>query len=224
MANKKFEELSERQQKMLRYIESYAASKGFPPTIRQIGEHTGIKSTSVVNYNLNKLMLAGYIERDQHVSRGIRMKESLPGSKVGMKRAHAAPKIGVVGYIFASQPVSVPEDGYVVDPENMIEVTPALLRGYEPEEAFALRVKGDSMIDAMIREGDIVILHRQETANNGDMVAVWLTDRNETTLKFFHKDGKQIRLQPAHPTMEPIYVDPQHCLIKGRVLSIIRGV
>jgi repressor LexA len=85
-----------------------------------------------------------------------------------------------------------------------------------------MRVKGNSMIDAMIREGDIVIFRRQETAQNGDMVAVWLTDRNETTLKYFHNEGSRIRLQPAHPDMEPIYVEPRQVRIEGKVLSVIR--
>ena len=78
------------------------------------------------------------------------------------------------------------------------------------------------MAYAMIREGDIVIFRRQETAQNGDMVAVWLTDRNETTLKYFHNEGSRIRLQPAHPDMEPIFVDPRQVRIEGKVLSVIR--
>ncbi len=78
------------------------------------------------------------------------------------------------------------------------------------------------MIDAMIREGDIVIMKHQETAENGDMVAVWLDERGETTLKYFFNEGSRIRLQPAHPTMEPIYVNPDTCQIRGKVLSVIR--
>jgi len=115
----------------------------------------------------------------------------------------------------------VPED-YSYDEDSMIEVTKDLLGGTDPANAYALRVKGNSMIDAMIREGDIVIFRRQETAQNGDMVAVWLTDRNETTLKYFHKEGGRIRLQPAHPDMDPIYVEPRQVRIEGKVLSVIR--
>ena len=101
-------------------------------------------------------------------------------------------------------------------------MTKDLLGGVDPANAYALKVKGDSMIDSMIREGDIVILRKQETANNGDMVAVWLTDRSETTLKYFHNEGSRIRLQPAHPHMKPIYVDPSICRVEGKVLSVIR--
>jgi repressor LexA len=223
---KEFNKLSERQRNMLRYIEKYVAEHGFPPTIRQIGEATGINSTSVVNYNLNKLVQAEYLTRSSHVSRGLRLKAPLPGSEKKGKsvqvQAASKAKIPVIGNIYASQPMPVPED-YYYDEDDLIEVTTDMLGGTDPANVYALEVKGDSMIDAMIREGDIVIFRKQETANNGDMVAVWLEDRNETTLKHFYKekDGR-IRLQPAHPTMEAIYVDPQHCRIEGKVLSVIR--
>jgi repressor LexA len=117
----------------------------------------------------------------------------------------------------------VPED-YAYDEDSLMEVTEDMLRGSDPSNAYALRVKGDSMVDAMIREGDVVILRKQNTATNGEMVAVWLTDRSETTLKYFYREGSRIRLQPAHPHMEPIYVDPRVCQIQGKVLSVIRHI
>jgi len=222
---KEFNKLSERQRNMLRYIEKYTADNGFPPTIRQIGENTGINSTSVVNYNLNKLVQAGYLTRSQHVSRGLRLTVPVPGSERKKAAVHAVAsnqaRVPVIGNIYASKPVPVPED-YSYDEDSMIEVTKDLLGGTDPANAYALRVKGNSMIDAMIREGDIVIFRKQETANEGDMVAVWLTDRNETTLKYFHHEGSRIRLQPAHPDMEPIFVDPRQVRIEGKVLSVIR--
>ncbi len=224
MPNKDFNQLSERQRNMLRYIESYIEENGFPPTIRQIGENTGINSTSVVNYNLNKLVLAGYLNRSQHVSRGLRLTGPVPGNdrKAGRTVAALKPqKIAVIGHIFASNPVPVPDD-YHYDEDDLIEVTSDMLGGNDPADSYALRVKGDSMMDAMIREGDIVIFRRQETAKNGDMVAVWLTDRSETTLKYFYKEGSKVRLQPAHPNMEPIYVEARNCRIEGKVLSVIR--
>jgi repressor LexA len=226
MALKDFNKLSERQRNMLRYIEKYTGDNGFPPTIRQIGENTGINSTSVVNYNLNKLVQAGYLTRSQHVSRGLRLTVPVPGgegkrSKLGVQRIDIGPRIPVIGTIFASQPVPVPDD-YAYDQDSMIEVTGDLLGGNDPSNTYALRVKGDSMIDAMIREGDIVIFRKQDTARNGEMVAVWLTDRSETTLKYFYQEGNRIRLQPAHPHMEAIYVDPAICRIEGKVLSVIR--
>jgi repressor LexA len=222
---KEFNKLSERQRNMLRYIEKYTEDNGFPPTIRQIGENTGINSTSVVNYNLNKLVQAGYLMRSQHVSRGLRLTGPVPGgkksSKVAVQAAVSSLRVPIVGHIFASAPVPVPDD-YSYDEDSMVEVTAAMLGGSDPAQTFALRVKGDSMMDAMIREGDIVIFRKQETAKNGDMVAVWLTDRSETTLKYFYNEGQRIRLQPAHPHMDPIYVEPRQCRIEGRVLSVIR--
>jgi len=223
---KDFNKLSERQRNMLRYIEKYTADHGYPPTIRQIGENTGINSTSVVNYNLNKLVQAGYLTRSQHVSRGLRLTGPVPGSKgkvAAVQASTAFSRIPIIGHIFASEPVPVPDD-YSYDEDSMIEVTKDLLGGTDPSQAYALKVKGDSMIDAMIREGDIVIFRKQETAKNGDMVAVWLTDKSETTLKYFHNEGSRIRLQPAHPHMEPIYVDPRVCKIEGKVLSVIRHI
>jgi repressor LexA len=223
---KEFNKLSERQRNILRYIDKYVVDHGFPPTIRQIGEATGINSTSVVNYNLNKLVQAGYLSRSQHVSRGLRLTaNSLPSDGKKAKGVAVQQKrVGVprIGYIFASEPVPAPED-YYYDEDDLVEVTTDMLGGTDPANVYALEVKGDSMIDAMIREGDLVIFRKQETANNGDMVAVWLDDRSETTLKYFYKekDGR-IRLQPAHPTMQPIYVDPAHCRIEGKVLSVIR--
>lgn len=223
---KEFSKLSERQRNMLRYIERYIQDHGFPPTIRQIGENTGINSTSVVNYNLNKLVQAGYLTRSQHVSRGLRLNGPVPGGEKKSKGVHVADaplRIPLIpdATIFAGPLTNVPDD-YKYDEDDLMEVTADMLGGTDPAQAYALKVKGESMIDAMIREGDIVIFRKQDTAKNGDMVAVWLTDRSETTLKYFYKEGSKVKLQPAHPTMEPIYVEAKHCHIQGKVLSVIR--
>ena len=136
----------------------------------------------------------------------------------------AGPSVGI-GQIVASAPVAVPDDvGYYYDQDDMIEVSSWLLGGADVGEVFALRVKGDSMIDAMIGDGDIVVFKKQAYAENGDMVAVWLDERGETTLKRFFHEGERVRLQPEHPTMSPIYVEAAHCQIQGRVLSVIRHV
>lgn len=222
MPNKEFQNLSERQRNILHFMAKYIDQYGFPPTIREIGEATGINSTSVVNYNLNKLVNAGYLQRSDRVSRGLRVVASFPGSeRKKIRTSQQFQSVPLIGHIVASQPVEIPSDiGHVVN--DFIEIPPMMLKGADPEEVFALKVKGDSMIDAMIREGDIVIMKHQETAENGDMVAVWLDERGETTLKYFFNEGSRIRLQPAHPTMEPIYVNPDTCQIRGKVLSVIR--
>ncbi len=216
---KEFNKLSKRQRNILHYMETYVEDHGFPPTIREIGTATGINSTSVVNYNLNKLVQAGYLERSGRVSRGIRMVGDIPAQdgKKKIKVALAPISIPLVGQIVAGEPVPPFEAS-----GEEIEVTPAMLGNTEVEDVFALRVKGDSMIDAMIADGDIVLLRRTSTARNGEMVAVWLDERGETTLKRFYQEADRIRLQPENPTMQPIYVHPSHCHIQGKVVSVIR--
>jgi repressor LexA len=216
---KEFNKLSKRQRNILHYMESYVDKHGFPPTIREIGTATGINSTSVVNYNLNKLVQAGYLERSGRVSRGIRMVGDIPAQdgKKKVKVALAPVAIPLVGQIVAGEPVPPFEAS-----GEEIEVTPAMLGNTEAEDVFALRVKGDSMIDAMIADGDIVLLRRTSTARNGEMVAVWLDERGETTLKRFYQEQDRIRLQPENPTMQPIYVHPAHCHVQGKVVSVIR--
>src|SRR6187455_1226170 len=117
--------LSERQRNILRYMEGYIDSHGFPPTIREIGLATGINSTSVVNYNLNKLVQAGYLSRSSHVSRGLRLTTAIPGDGKKAKGVQVPKnRVGIprIGYIYASQPMPVPED-YYYDEDDLIEVT-----------------------------------------------------------------------------------------------------
>lgn len=228
--------LSERQKKILRFINNFVKHYGYPPTIREIGEAVNIGSTSVVNYNLNKLVFAGYIERAPEVSRGLRLLKNEVGEVTEVPTEEVEYPIEVtdnvlrlplVGKIVASAPVPLPghDFGVYYDEEDLIEV-PAMLIGnkYSVDKIYALRVNGNSMIDALVGHNDIVVLHRQETANNGDMVAVWLPESNETTLKYFYHEGNKIRLQPANSTMTPIYVDARQVQIQGRVLAVLRQV
>lgn len=205
--------LSERQTKILDFIQSFVLDNGYPPSIREIGEAVGISSTSVVNYNLNALQREGHIERDKTVSRGIKLldnREEVPDFSNLVS-------VPLLGHIAAGQPIDVPEGAYTAD--DMVAVPRDLIKD---ENVFALRVKGTSMIDALINDGDLVIMKRIQTANNGDMVAVWLTDRDETTLKRFYNEGKRIRLQPENVTMDPIYVDPKVVQIQGKVVAVMR--
>jgi repressor LexA len=218
---KDFERLSKRQQNILRFMQRYITKNGYPPSIREIGEATDINSTSVVNYNLNKLVQAGYVRRDEKVSRGLRLIQSIPGTKQPIRSAPQTISIPLIGQIVASKPAPIPDDHYF-DNDDFVDIAPSMLGGVDIEETFALKVKGNSMMDAMIQEGDIIILRHQETADNGDMVAVWLPHDGETTLKYFYREGDNIRLQPAHPTMLPIMVKPKDCQIMGVVLSVVR--
>jgi repressor LexA len=160
-----------------------------------------------------------------------------PAQNAGKKLAQAAKavattldemlRIPVIGRIGASYPMPVPPSDFTYyDPESGIDLARSLLPAKEKlSELFALEVQGDSMIDAMVNDGDIVIMRKAQDCSNGEMVAVWLTDRDETTLKYFFKENNRIRLQPANPSMGPIYVEnPQSVRIMGKVVMIIRQV
>lgn len=220
--------LSERQQNILDFIESYLEENGYPPTIREIGLAVDIPSTSVVNYNLNKLVREGFLARSQKVSRGLLLvKEDEPtNAKTNTKPARIRPlldniiQIPMAGQIVASRPVEFFD--YHHDEDEIVDVPISLIGNNPPDQVFALNVSGNSMIDAMVQDGDTVILRRQQTADSGDMVAVWLRDSNESTLKFFYKEGTRIRLQPANPEMDAIYVDAKNVDVMGRVLAVMR--
>ena len=219
--------LSERQKAILKFIQTFSSENGYPPTIRDIGKAVKINSTSVVNYNLNKLVKEGYIIRAKDVSRGIRLSnnhETLRVDVVGDGASFQNQIAGVpmMGRIVAGAPI-MPGEGSRYE-EDPIPVPKMLIGNNDPAQVFALRVDGQSMIDAMINEGDIVILKKQEVAHNGEMVAVWLNERGETTLKQFFDEGDKVRLQPANPTMKPIYVDKDKVEIQGRVLAVLRRV
>lgn len=211
--------LSERQRRMVEFIERFTVDSGYPPSIREIGKDVGISSTSVVNYNLNRLVDEGYLTRDKNVSRGIRMTKKLLKS-VG--RLSDVIRIRKVGRIFASEPVPMPStDSPIFSTDEAIEISRDLLS--TTEGLFALEVKGDSMIDAMVNDGDVVVMQREPEWRNGDMVAVWLKDKEETTLKHIYRQGRKVRLQPANPTMQPIIIDnPENLEIQGKVVLVVR--
>jgi repressor LexA len=229
--------LSDRHRKIMEYLTVFQDKNGYSPSIRQIGENIGVKSTSLVDYYLNFLQEVGYILRDDHVSRSIRILKSVhvaPLSAVKSTPAlHPAPvgfaaeflNIPLCGRIVASAPLPMPTSdlGYF-DSESSIEIARSMLPAREKaEELFALEVDGDSMIDAMVNDGDIVVMKKSIEANNGEMVAVWLDDENATTLKYFYREKGHIRLQPANPTMDAILIkNPKSLRIMGKVVLVIR--
>ncbi|MBP1701696.1 MAG: lexA [Chloroflexi bacterium] len=243
MARRRSTKLTERQKKILEVLEHFQLHAGYPPSIREICEEAGISSTSVVNYYLDQLAEMGYIQRDERVSRGIRLVKPLSEVKgaasTGVAAARAtAEKVGqtvadmlripLVGRIVAGSPMPVPSSDFsYYDAESMVDVASSLLPGRDRDtsDLFALEVQGDSMIDAMINDGDLVIMKPAHEARNGEMVAVWLNDKEETTLKYFYLENGRVRLQPANPTMKPIYVnDPATVQIQGKVVMVIRQV
>jgi repressor LexA len=204
--------LSSKQQSILRFIRDFIRDKDYPPSIRDIQEGCTISSTSVVDYNLKALERLGYIRRDREVSRAIEL--------VGRRRSRTVP---VIGQIAAGQPIPVPSSDTWIqeDFEDSIDLPEEVTRG--KTNIFCLRVKGTSMIDALVNDGDLVLMEETEDADNGDMVAVWLKDRNETTLKKIYFEGDRIRLQPANTAMEPIFVRAEDVEIQGRVLYRLGG-
>lgn len=235
MARKKSKTLSDRQKRILVVLEKFQAENGFPPSIREICDQANISSTSVVNYYLERLQELGYIERERQVSRGIRLLKPL--SQFGGTAAASAKKFGqavddmlripILGRIVAGSPVPVPQSDFsYYDADSMVDIAASMFPGGEPKsELYALEVQGDSMIDAMVYDGDIVILEPSQQARNGEMVAIWLNDRDETTLKYFYLEGGKVRLQPANPTMEPIIInDPASVEVQGKVVMVIRQV
>jgi repressor LexA len=226
MARTKSSKLSERQIRILDFITNFVEHHGYPPSIREIGKAVSIGSTSVVNYNLNKLGREGYIVRDEKVSRGLQVikthdsKSPRPLSQ-RINLSNPALRVPMVGQIVASRPV----ESFEIQSEDTIDVPASMVGKIPMDEIFALRVSGNSMVDAMVADGDTIILRRQEVAENGDMVAVWLRDQNENTLKYFFRESPQrVRLQPANPYMDPIYVESEQVQIQGRVLGVIRSV
>jgi repressor LexA len=206
--------LSPKQERIITFVTEFLNDKGYPPTIRDIAAGCGISSTSVVTYNLNKLEQAGYIRRHSDISRGIKF---LAPQQKGGKLAY----IPIVGVIAAGEPIPVPDTGNIISHERL-EVSEELVHG--KQDVYALRVRGDSMLDALIGDGDIVLMDRVSSAENGDMVAVWLKEEQEVTLKRFFTETNRIRLEPANRQMKPIYTTPDNVEVQGRVVAVIRRI
>jgi repressor LexA len=209
------EHLSERQRRIVEYLHEYVEENGYPPSIREIGAAAGISSTSVVSYNLKRLEEKGYISRDREVSRGLKLVTT--GYQATPR---AIVRIPLLGRIVAGEPLPVPGSDFALMGDDTVELTRDILG--DPDGLYALQVQGDSMIDALINDGDIVVMRYQQKVENGEMAAVWLKDREEVTLKRFYNEGAQVRLQPANPTMQPIYVNPRQVEVQGKVMMVVR--
>lgn len=207
-------ELSAKQQDILTFMRQFINEHDYPPSIRDIQIGCTISSTSVVDYNLKALERLGFIRRDREVSRAIELLDR--GSR--RPRTVAVP---IIGTIAAGQPIPVPdEDAWQsFDYDNVFEATEDLTRG--KPNVFALKVRGTSMIDALVNDGDLVILEQTSACDDGDMVAAWLKRENEATLKKFYREGDRVRLQPANSTMKPIFTAADNVEIQGKVLATI---
>jgi repressor LexA len=201
--------LSERQERILTFISEFADEHGYPPSIREIGHAVGISSTSVVDYNLRVLEREGVLRRDREVSRGL-----VPAATPPRSRAIRVP---VVGRIAAGEPIEAVEGAY-----GALDLSPELA----DDGCYALRVKGKSMIEALIDDGDTVVVRPQDTADNGEIVVALLLNQGApegvATLKRLYREKDRVRLEPANATMDPIYVQPEHLRVQGRVVAVLR--
>ncbi len=202
--------LSSKQQHMIDFIRRFLLDRGYPPSIRDIVSGCRISSTSVVDYNLDILEREGYIRRHPEVSRGIEL--------LAWARLH----VPIIGQIAAGDPIPVPtpDTWDVAASSETLEVPQDLTRGREG--VYALKVKGSSMVDALIDDGDMVLMQYVNAVENGEMAAIWLKAEKEATLKKFYAESGRIRLQPANSQMQPIYVEPDNVEIQGKVIAVIR--
>jgi repressor LexA len=211
MANKA---LSPKQKRILQFIRKFIDTRGYPPSVRDIVSGCKISSTSVVAYNLARLETAGYIRRHTKISRGVEFLSSRQSHR------HIV-SVPIIGDIAAGEPIPVPNsETWDTVASEELEVTEDLTLG--KQKVYALRVKGNSMIDALIKDGDIVLMEYLNNAKNGDMVAAWLKSEKEVTLKRLFREANRIRLEPANTQMQPIYTTPDNVEIQGKVITVIR--
>ena len=208
--------MSVRRRRILEFLQEFYSENGIPPTVRDIQQACDISSTSVVDYNLKQLEEAGYINRRKEVARGIELldNEGRPVSN--------APRVQIVGAIAAGQPIPVfsTEDSMASEEFDSVEISPDLPRRHG--KLFALTVKGTSMIDALIDDGDVVVIKPAQEASNGEMVVAWLKQEEEATLKKFYQEGELVRLQPANSAMTPIYCPAENVEVRGKVVTVLR--
>ena len=205
-----------RRKRILEFIQTFIEDNGLPPTVRDIQKACEISSTSVVDYNLRLLDRDGYLNRRPDVARGIELLDD------SGQPLNSVPKVQIVGRIAAGAPLpAFSTEGNAASQEfDTIEVAPELPRKFG--KLYGLEVQGLSMIDALIDDGDVVIIQPTQQAENGEMVVAWLKEEEEATLKKFYPEGSQVRLQPANSQMEPIYCSTDNVEIRGKVVSVIR--
>ncbi|MGA2159756.1 MAG: transcriptional repressor LexA [Dehalococcoidia bacterium] len=196
-------------QKIIEYIRDFYDERGYAPTVRDIVKGCNLSSTAVVQHHLKILESEHQIERDSKVFRSIQ----LPDRKSTIH-------VPILGKIAAGLPIPVMNsDTWHNEAIDTLELSGEITQG---KEVFALRVSGNSMIDALIADGDIVLMEPVKSVENGDMVAAWLKKEEEVTLKKFFREESQIRLQPANVQMKPIFTDPDNIEVQGKVVAVIR--
>lgn len=206
--------LSDRQRQILDFISGYIAQHDRPPTNREIGQAMQIASTGHVDYHLSVLAKKGYIEREANTSRGLRL--TSVAEPHPRRRVFHVP---VVGLIAAGAPIEA-----IADPNDAIELSD----DFSAQDAYALRVRGKSMIEDLIDDGDLVVVQPTQTATNGDVVVALITnsasEHGEATLKRYYREQGHIRLQPANHEMQPLILKPGDVQVQGKVIALIRRI
>ncbi|HET9214984.1 MAG TPA: transcriptional repressor LexA [Gaiellaceae bacterium] len=212
--------LTQRQRDVYEFVVEFVDSHGYPPTVREIGEQVGLASPSTVHAHLANLERAGYLRRDPTKPRALeltRRERAAAGASVSVPDVGEVRVLPLVGDIAAGGPLLAEENV-----EDHLAVPDTISRG---GEEFILRVKGDSMVDAGILEGDYVVVQRQQTARDGDIVVALAGDdeaADEATVKRFFRESGRVRLQPENAALEPLY--PVHVSILGKVVGVFRRV
>ena len=201
--------LNTTRENILQFIHGFIDERGYSPTVRDILKGCGISSTAVVQYHLDVLEKEGRIHRDPEIFRSIRLSQK--------KNTVIVP---ILGMIAAGNPIPVPNsDNWITQATETMELPQDMIGD---KKVFALKVKGQSMIDALIDDGDIVLMETADSAENGEMVAVWLKDRQEVTLKRIYIETDRILLKPVNQNMKPIQQSPDNVEIQGKVIGVIR--
>ncbi len=206
------QELSEKQKLILEFLQKEIEENGFPPTVREICKAVGLSSTSTVHSHLEILQKKGYIQKNALKPRALKV---LVGNKSAPKNVYTSKEmvdIPIVGKITAGAPI--------LAVENIEDSFPIPLDFVGNSDAFMLRVRGESMIEAGILDGDLILVKKQNTARNGEIVVALIED--SATVKTFYKEKDHIRLQPENSSMEPIIVDD--CTILGKVGGVFRKI
>jgi len=188
------------------------------PSCDEMSRAAGFSSKGYgIAHVLDSLEEKGYLSRERGKQRSVRLLYTADGRPFNPETV----RVPLLGRIAAGEPIPVPSADYNPFAGETIELTREMLRGHD-DDVYALQVKGHSMIDALVHDGDIVLMRHQKAVENGEMAAVWLKNRQETTLKYFYHEGDRVRLQPANPTMEPLYYHPSEVEVQGKVLTVIR--
>jgi len=204
--------VSDTRSRILNFIRRFLDRRGYAPTVRDIARGCNISTPSVVQYHLNMLEEQGHIRRDPEVFRSIQLVE---------RKREAVSRVPLLGTIAAGRPIPVPApDSWTATPEETLQLTSELTQ--DRKDIYALRVKGTSLVDAFVDDGDIVLIQQITTVEDGELAAVWLKNQQEVTLKKIYREKNRIRLQPANKEMQPMYFAPEEVEIQGKVIAVLR--